>query len=383
MLSEFPDGWVATRLGEICSPKQHPTIQKTKFTVEGFPVYGANGHIGFYTDYTHGESTIAITCRGATCGTINVVPPNSYITGNAMALDALDKSVVTFEFLSYYLSKFGVVDCITGSAQPQITRASLLPVELNLPPLKEQQRIAEILVSVDASIQATQAVIDQAERVKRGLMEELLTGGLGSEAIASGEVPKGWEQETVGEIATLNDESLSSRTPVDYEFRYISIDDVKTNVIMGWSLIVFADAPSRARRIARSGDILISTVRPYLKAFACVGQNDKDLVASTGFVVLRAGKRVCGDYLYQLILSDAFVEHLKELMTGSNYPAVKPKDVASFAINLPPILDQHRIAEILSSIDEFIAKQRAIIEQQTRTKKGLMDDLLTGRVRTV
>ena len=74
---------------DICRPKQWPTIPKNEMLVAGYPVYGANGKIGFYSDFNHLEPTILITCRGATCGTINVCEPKSYVTGNAMALDEL------------------------------------------------------------------------------------------------------------------------------------------------------------------------------------------------------------------------------------------------------------------------------------------------------
>ena len=173
---EVPEGWQIKRLGDFCIPKQHPTVQKNKFTESGYPVYGANGQIGFYKAYTHKDRTIAITCRGATCGTINVVPPRSYITGNAMALDELNEDIITFDYLQQYLLNFGVEQCITGSAQPQITRTALLLVNLVFPPLSEQKRIAEILGSFDDFIAKQKAIIEQQARIKKGLMDDLLTG---------------------------------------------------------------------------------------------------------------------------------------------------------------------------------------------------------------
>ncbi|SDC54077.1 Type I restriction modification DNA specificity domain-containing protein [Sphingomonas sp. YR710] len=89
-VDHLPDGWTSRRLLDICRPRQWPTISREQFTENGYPVYGANGQIGLYSQFTHESETIAITCRGATCGTINLVPAKSYITGNAMALDNLD-----------------------------------------------------------------------------------------------------------------------------------------------------------------------------------------------------------------------------------------------------------------------------------------------------
>ena len=76
----------------VSIPKQWPTIQQTDLTASGYPVYGANGRIGFYSEYNHEQPTVLLTCRGATCGTVNVCVPKSYVTGNAMALDDLDES---------------------------------------------------------------------------------------------------------------------------------------------------------------------------------------------------------------------------------------------------------------------------------------------------
>ena len=80
------------KLTDICRPKQWKTISTAQLKESGYPVYGANGKIGFYNEYTHEFPTLLITCRGATCGTVNISEPNSYVNGNAMALDNLSKA---------------------------------------------------------------------------------------------------------------------------------------------------------------------------------------------------------------------------------------------------------------------------------------------------
>lgn len=148
------------KLNDICRPTQWPTIPQSAMTDDGYPVYGANGRIGFYSEYNHEEPTVLITCRGATCGTINVCEPQSYVTGNAMALDELDIKRADLRFVAYALNKRGLRDAITGSAQPQITRTSLSGVEIPLPPLSEQKRIADILDKADAIRRKRQEAIN-------------------------------------------------------------------------------------------------------------------------------------------------------------------------------------------------------------------------------
>ncbi|MCD7843537.1 MAG: restriction endonuclease subunit S, partial [Clostridiales bacterium] len=81
------------KLTSICKPKQWKTIPASELKEVGYPVYGANGIIGYYDKYNHEAETVAITCRGATCGTVNLTKPKAYITGNAMCLDEVSADV--------------------------------------------------------------------------------------------------------------------------------------------------------------------------------------------------------------------------------------------------------------------------------------------------
>jgi type I restriction enzyme, S subunit len=159
-------------LGNICSPKQHPTIPIKDLIQAGYPVYGANGQIGFYSAYTHARVTIAITCRGATCGTVNVVPAFSYITGNAMALDDLDEKKIDIGYLAAALRVRGFRDVISGSAQPQITRGPLLTIALPLPPLKDQRRVASILDRVSELQEKHRTVLERLEIFRNAVFLE-------------------------------------------------------------------------------------------------------------------------------------------------------------------------------------------------------------------
>ncbi len=144
-----PKGWPLAPLMDLCSPKQWPTISTAELTEAGFPVFGANGLIGNYTEYNHVEPTVLITCRGATCGAINVSPPKCYVTGNAMALDNPDSERITIEYLAAVLRMRSMADTISGTAQPQITRQNLEHVKLPLPPLLLQSAFAHRVTSVE------------------------------------------------------------------------------------------------------------------------------------------------------------------------------------------------------------------------------------------
>ena len=191
----------------------------------------------------------------------------------------------------------------------------------------------------------------------------------------------GWRSTTLGELAQVNPEQLGSRTDPSYVLEYLDIAAIEQPGVIGRSrTLKFSEAPSRARRRAREGDILVSTVRPYLRNFARIRESTNNLVASTGYAVVRPGDRVDGSFLYQHVMSDGFVEFLKPRMRGSNYPAVKGADVEEYTLSLPSLAEQRKIAATLSSVDDAIEKTQAVIDQVQVVKRGLMRDLLTRGV---
>jgi type I restriction enzyme S subunit len=175
-LPGFSGEWSEYRLGEICTPKQWPTISFSQLDVSGYPVYGANGFIGYYHDFNHEEETVAVTCRGSTCGEIRMVPQKSYITGNSMSLDNFNKNICLPRFI-YYLLKFrGTRDVISGSAQPQIIGNDLKKLKIQVPPLKEQEYLSDILFVYDSYVGNLLSNKDNLIRQKSALMQQLLTG---------------------------------------------------------------------------------------------------------------------------------------------------------------------------------------------------------------
>lgn len=132
-------------------PKQWKTIASSMLKDSGYPVYGANGIIGYYSEYNHDKETILVTCRGATCGSVNICEPFSYINGNAMALDNLDEKI-DIKYLYYYLKKRGFDDVISGSAQPQITRTSIEKIEIPICEISKQKMIVNLFDKIELLI---------------------------------------------------------------------------------------------------------------------------------------------------------------------------------------------------------------------------------------
>jgi len=171
----FDGEWKEVRLGDMCSPQQWATISSKDLVQAGYPVYGANGHIGYFTEYNHENETITVTCRGSTCGEVSLIPEKSYITGNSMCLDDISPKYDK-KFIYYALCNRAFRDVISGSAQPQIVGSSIRKVRFSAPSINEQQKITSVLSSADQEIETWQQALEHLKQEKKALMQQLLTG---------------------------------------------------------------------------------------------------------------------------------------------------------------------------------------------------------------
>lgn len=175
-LPGFSGEWRRVKMGEIASLYQPQTIQSEDLLSTGFPVYGANGLIGYYKKFNHELPQVVITCRGSSCGTVNYTPEKCWITGNAMVLNVDNNQNINKTFFYYLISNSSFAHLISGSGQPQIVRQPLLKFELLIPTFKEQTAIAQVLTTADREIELAQQKFELLRQQKRGLMQQLLTG---------------------------------------------------------------------------------------------------------------------------------------------------------------------------------------------------------------
>jgi type I restriction enzyme S subunit len=171
------EGWVTKKLGEVCDIYQPITISADKFTNEGYLVYGANGVVGYYSDFNHKDWQVMITCRGSTCGTVNKSVDYCWITGNAMVMNVDSNEKMDKQFFYYLLTSQDFTQTITGSGQPQIVRSPLANFWVAMPKEKEEQKsIGLILMDIDSSIDKSMDLLQKLKLQKLGMMQALLTG---------------------------------------------------------------------------------------------------------------------------------------------------------------------------------------------------------------
>ena len=193
----------------------------------------------------------------------------------------------------------------------------------------------------------------------------------------SSELPQGWASARLGDLVEPIEVADPTRTP-DAVFRYIDIGSIDNEALRIGEPKTFSgkDAPSRARRVVRDGDVLFSTVRPYLRNIALASVAHSGCLTSTGISVLRAKPSVLPGYLFRLVSSNAFVEEVGRSMDGTLYPAVRDSDVLAASIPLPPLAEQRRIVERIEALFARTRRARADLERVAPLAKLYRDHTL-------
>lgn len=190
-----------------------------------------------------------------------------------------------------------------------------------------------------------------------------------------GILPNEWEVVKLREICEINPKNIDK---LPSKFYYINLESVEKGNLLNTKEIYKNKAPSRAKRILKKGDILFQLVRPYQKNNFYFDL-DGNFVASTGYAQLRTKENK--KFIFQYLHFDKFVNAVIEKCTGSNYPAINSSTFSNLKIPLPPLNEQRKIAEILSTFDEVILLTSNLINAKKEFKKALMQNLLTAKIR--
>lgn len=169
----FEDEWTSVLLGDISELYQPKTISSEDLLTEGFPVFGANGYIGYYKDYNHKENQVTISARGEGTGTPSFVEGPVWITGNSMVVNVEKQDNITKPFLYAFCLSFDFKPFVTGGAQPQLTREVLKKVNIMLPSLSEQEAIGSFFQDLDKAIAKQEEKVNQLKESKQTLLRKM------------------------------------------------------------------------------------------------------------------------------------------------------------------------------------------------------------------
>ena len=284
-------------------------------------------------------------------------------------------------FLFYQLTsgrvKRMLPQLVEASTYPNLRLNDYLEIEVPLPSEEEQRAIAAALSNMDELLGALEALIAKKRAIKQAAVQQLLTGKTRLPGF-SGE----WETKRIGDLANIDPENLAESTDPEYAFNYISLEQVDHGTLVGWSEETFISSPSRARRVVRTGDVLVATVRPNLRSHLLYDGLPERAVCSTGFAVVRCkANNAIPAFVYAHFFASSINEQIERILAGSNYPAINRSDVARLEIKCPDVPEQAAIAAVLSDMDAEIAALEARRDKTCAIKHGMMQQLLMGRVR--
>lgn len=197
-----------------------------------------------------------------------------------------------------------------------------------------------------------------------------------------GEVPEHWEVKPLKMTSTHNDDVLDEATASDTEIVYVDISSVDgVNGIQSKETMLFSTAPSRARRRVRHGDVIVSTVRTYLRAVASIRHPEPNLIVSTGFAVIRPRGELTADFLAYLVSAGYFIEQVIARSTGVSYPAINASELVAIPVTTPPAAEQTAIAAFLdretAKIDGLIAEQRRLMALLKEKRQAVISHAVT------
>ncbi|MGJ7034251.1 restriction endonuclease subunit S [Anoxybacillus eryuanensis] len=285
-----------------------------------------------------------------------------------------------FQFTQSNWYKNWVKGMLRAGAQPNINGKEYASLPIPLPPIVEQYKIAAILSSVDEAIEKTEAIIEQTEEVKKGLMQQLLTKGIGHTKFKKteiGEIPEGWEVKTFKEISVVRQ---GLQIPIAERFRepgkdryvYITIQYLN-NPDAGAEYI---ESP-RSSVICNEDDVLMTRTGNTGQ----VVTNVHGVFHNNFFLIDYNREVIYKDYLVQFLNHEKTQQLIRKLAGTTTIPDLKHGDFYSIHVPIPPIQEQRKIATILKSVEDKVQKEKEKLAKLFSIKKGLMQVLLTGKVR--
>ena len=265
------------------------------------------------------------------------------------------------------------------------------------PPLSEQQQIVSFLddktQKIDNLIHQKEKKIELLKEKRTSLINHVVTKGLDTNVEMKdsgvewiGEIPVSWDVKPLKYISEYNLHSLGNSTNPDYELDYLEISDVNSNGKIGTPThYQFSKSPSRCRRIVRKNDILISTVRTYLKSIGFIEKEVSDLICSTGFCVVSPKDNVIPKLLFYLIRSEWFVCDVISKSEGVSYPSIQSEKLMGVKVVLPHTSEQQQIVEYLDrqteEIDTLIQLEQKKIDTLKEYRQSLISEVVTGKIR--
>ena len=295
-----------------------------------------------------------------------------------------------YKYMTSALIKNQIENISTGSAQPQLTKKDISTFKVLIPPLQEQQKIADILSTVDEQIDNVDRLIKKTKELKKGLMQQLLTKGIGHTEFKETEVgviPKAWKVKKLEEVTRLITDG-SHFSPIgisESEYKICTVMHMKDMELdlENATSITEEDFNSLCKNNCNpyEGDVLLSKDGTVGKVIVYNGQSDKVVLLSSIAIIRSKKEELNENFLGQYLSDERVLAKLTNMKTGSAIKRIVLRDIKNLKVAIPNLEEQKKISDILKSKDEMIGILVQKRQMLSHIKKGLMQQLLTGKIR--
>lgn len=406
-LGEIPSEWEVKKLKELLDVLKDGTHNPPKRTEEGIPLLSAenifNGKINYginekciseedyelmHKNYSIEKDDILMTIVG-TIGRVAVVKDNKkFAVQRSVAILRSNKKVNNLfltQFLSSTICKKELDRKSNSTAQAGLYLGELGKINIIVPSIKEQEKIASILSTVDEQIDNFDALIEKNKELKKGLMQTLLTKGIGHTKFKKteiGEIPEEWEINNLGNIV----EVISGATPKTNINEYWDNGDIywatPSDITSNGKYISVTEKTITENGLRNCSAKLLPIGSILMSSRATIGErciNTVPMATNQGFKSLVCKDGINNEFIYYYV--DILKEKLIGLASGSTFLEVSKKVVEDIKIVIPSLEEQEKIASILSEVDKKIDGYENKKQKLEELKKGLMQQLLTGNIR--
>jgi type I restriction enzyme S subunit len=394
-LGDIPESWGVERLEQYvdiisgCSPSALALSDAGRFNfykvnqLNDFEKYMDNSPFKFDTGNLVSKGAIIFPKRGASIFTnkIRLLSKPAFFDTNVMSLatrEGLDN-----EYLFYCLQEFNLSRIADTSSIPQINNKHINPLQIRLPPLPEQQKITSILSTVDEKIENIDAQITQTQQLKKALMQQLLTKGIGHTKFKSselGDMPESWEVVKLGKVSDIK-RGLASHQLTYVEDAFKGVRLIRINDFKSFEPKYIIETADTKNLTIKVGDVLMAGTGATAGISRLVDESWDGLPFSYNAPRIRAKSALDCKYLYYALNTESISMQQNSLFTGNAQPFLDTRAIASLKIPFPHTVEQLKIASILSATDEKIYSLQSRKKAYQQLKKGLMQQLLTGKLR--
>lgn len=341
------------------------------------------------------KNSVAVAMTGATCANVGYINFETSANQSVYAYVMKSNQNARFAYYSLIAMRDEILSKQNGGAQAGINGAVCKNLYIPKLDLQKQEQVVNYLDKkvgiIDKLIANINQQIEDLKQCKMSLITETVTKGLNKNVFMKesgvemiGKIPIHWEVNKIKYISRCDRQLLPENTRPNTQIHYIDIGSVTGEQgITHVQDLLFADSPSRARKIVTEGDTIISTVRTYLRAITYISKIYDKYICSTGFAVITPNKTLCKKFVYYFCQSEPFVSTMDSISKGVSYPAVTSQELIKTYICIPPVSEQITIVDYLDKkckkIDKLLQIKRQKIEELTKYKKSLIYECVTGK----